>query len=198
MSSSPSGWNTIRIKYYGGLGRKQSAAGDKIRMQAFYRPKTDPYTGRNTDLMQWIPIYSDSVVLTDAQAAIYGPNPFAFQVHGGQGAFSGGRWYRNIRVRDLDSLGNVLPGQVPTRIPEASSKGMLRTALTADAHGIRGYLEADYKVTVMDARGRVLERFSGPAGMVSHAFRLQAHAIVRVEVKAGARTQVLDIKPGSD
>jgi hypothetical protein len=78
-------------------------------MHSYFRSKRDTGKVRH-DAMQWVSISFDSLVLTDAQAANAPANPIAFQVHGGTGAFPNARgtWYRNIKVRELDSLGRPL------------------------------------------------------------------------------------------
>lgn len=105
-STSADGWNTIRVRFYGGLSRGQSMAGDKVHMQSYILAR-NPGPFASVDSMKWIAVASDSLVLTDAQAAQVPAGPIGLQIHIGAGAFPNakGTWYRNLKVRELDSLG---------------------------------------------------------------------------------------------
>jgi hypothetical protein len=182
MSSAADGWNTVRIKFYGGLSRTQSASGDKIHMKSYYRSKLDLSPTTRVDSMQWVMFFTDSLVLSSTQAASWGnAGPIGIQVHGG-GRFPAARgtWYRNIRVRELDSLGN--PTGVPVSIGTVPNK-KADYALRAVAGSLTGQMDLDHQVVVSDLSGRVVDTFFGKAGKVNYTLTTQAKGLLVAEIR---------------
>ena len=163
-ASSSDGWNTIRIQFYGGLGQNQSMAGDKVHMHSFFRSKLDGVQTRLND-MKWISMAFDSLALTNGQVAGAPMNPVGFEVHGG-GRFpnQAGTWYRNIKIRELDSLGKPLRPVTTGLTPTGAGPSRLRYT----AEGLAGELDLDHRISISDAQGRVLAEFSGRPGPVHY------------------------------
>jgi hypothetical protein len=177
------GWIQVRQRYYGGLSTNQGGvtaftqspanALDKTHGQSFFRayyPKDTtgayvPMTPAN-DTAQWIPVVRDSFALSASQVATYSkPSFIGFQIHNGgrfRNVSQGGKgmWYRNIRIRELDSLG--MPKYLSTAVFPAGHK--VRYDLRVTAGSLVGDMTLDHIVTVTDAKGRVLDRISGIAG----------------------------------
>ncbi len=196
LGSNPAvtdGWNTVRIKFYGGTARTGQHAtnpgADRVRMQSFFKSKSDPAT--RVDEIKWIPLWADSMAYTGAQVDSFGvANPIAFQVHGG-GRFGAARgtWYRNIRIRELDSLGNY---EGPTSIRPGAT---LRTRynIQAVSNMLTGTIDQDYMIRVSDVSGRVLDRVNGRAGRVEYSLPQRGHGVLLVEVSSAQGVQNLRI-----
>jgi hypothetical protein len=184
MSTGTDGWNTVRIKFYGGLSPNQSASGDKVHMISYFRNKADTATNIPIDSMNWVMFFADSMVFNATQFASWGkPNPFALQVHGG-GRFPAARgtWYRNIRVRELDSLGN--PTYVPVSIGRVPAK-KVEYGIRVVSGALVGTINQDHQITVSDLSGRVIETFSGHAGSVNYQLgSTAAKGLLVAEIKS--------------
>jgi hypothetical protein len=186
LGSNPAvtdGWNTVRIKFYGGTSANQSLAtpgADKVRMRSWFKSKLD--TASRVSTIAWIPMWSDSIAYTSAQAALYGvPNPIAFQVHGG-GRFGAARgtWYRNIRIRELDSLGNPLPFVTAIQ-PSSNSPQIHYENVRMTPNALIGSIDLPHTIVVSDLQGRVLEQFQGDAG--SFDYRLKSSGLLLVQIR---------------
>jgi len=191
-ASVTDGWNTVRIKFYGGASRSQHLTNpgfDRVRMQSFFKSKSD--TGTSVNTIKWIPLWADSMVYTGAAVDSFGvPNPIAFQVHGG-GRFGAtrGTWYRNIRIRELDSLGNYTG---PTSIAPGEARVEARYDVKAVGSVLSGMIDRNYTLSVSDASGRLLQTARGTAGAVRYELpRGQGVLLVRIETDRG--TQALRI-----
>jgi hypothetical protein len=116
-------------------------------------------------------------------------NPIAFQVHGGAGAFPNprGTWYRNIRMRELDSLGRPLHKSVgvPERKPgaEAATDAGVLSRLRWTAQGLAGRIDAEHRLTIRDGRGRLLAAYSGSAGEAAYRLPASSEGILRVTLE---------------
>ncbi len=150
------GWNQVRIKFYGGM-----TAATKVHMDCFMR---------RSGATVWVPLWTDSLVHTDP------PSWIALQVHGG-GRFPGGNWYKNIMIRPLDNLGN------PTGVVSISPMGRLHYGIQSTFGALMGTLDLSHVITVSDMNGRVVEKFSGPAGNFKYAFSSKARGLLFMEVK---------------
>jgi hypothetical protein len=192
VAGNDSGWNTLRVMYFGGLSTGQSATGDKVHQYSFFRSRQDAYKGTRVDSMLWVPLFIDSVVLTNTQVAAAQPNPIGLQMHSGA-TYVSPNWYRNIRVRELDSLGIVLPGQAPTALrgnngntgenTGDNSIGRLSYNLNVGREGISGTMVLTHEITVRDMGGRLLEKFSGRAGAVHYVFADRTPGVRLVEIQ---------------
>lgn len=198
-----SGWNQARIVYFGGLSTNQpnsrSLPGDKIRMYTYtriYYPKTNPDGPYSppvpgvSDTARWVPVLRDSIVLT-AQEALQNPASWiGFQIHNGGRyvqASSGGRgtWYRNIRIRLLDSLG--APIHIVSVNPNRNKPAQYD--LQVAGRVLSGKMELDHVVFARDVNGRELWRMTGDAGSVR--YELPAHPgvmVVQVMTTRGTQT----------
>ncbi len=187
------GWNTTRIKFWGGL----TAAQPMVHMQSWFLTKTTP--------RQWVPLWTDSLTLTTSQMAQWPTNPLGFQVHGG-GRFGGanGNWYKNIYLRQLDpATGNPLTGPVtpstdhnPGQDPPVAimnPAGSPRFQIHSAPDGLIGTLNLDYKIRVSDLSGRVLERFSGHPGSFHYVFGAKTRGLLFVEVQTERGTELFRI-----
>jgi hypothetical protein len=188
VAGNDSGWNTLRVMYFGGLGTGQSAGGDKVHQYSFFRSRQDSYTGTRVDSMLWVPLFIDSVVLTNTQATASPANPIGLQMHSGT-QYTSPNWYRNIRIRELDSLGKVLPGQIPTAIAnhprggEGNGIGRISYNLDVGREGISGIMPLAHEITVRDLSGRILEKFAGASGEVRYAFADQAPGVRLIDIE---------------
>lgn len=194
-SSHPTdGWNTVRIKFYGGTaktGQSVTTPGaDRVRMRSWYKSRND--TASRVAAIQWIPIWGDSMAYTGAQVDSFGvPNPVAFQVHGG-GRFGAARgtWYRNIRIRELDSLGVPLP--VVTSIKSGSARQARYTDLKLTSGLIGGSMDLAHEIVVTNLQGRVLRTYKGPAGTVQYALP-SGNSLLLVRIKTARGTETLKV-----
>jgi hypothetical protein len=197
LGSNPAvedGWNTMRIQFYGG-----TRSGEFVRMRSWFRSRLDDPSVTRIDSMAWIPIWSDSMTYNASQLAWGGvPNPIGIQVHGG-GRFSSprGTWFRNIRVRELDSLGTPLyiPDEVsirPSRPQEA------RYDIRVVSSKLTGTIDLDYTIKINDVSGRLLERFDGRAGRVEHALPARSQGALLVEIRTARGVQHLRVAGASD
>jgi hypothetical protein len=189
VAGNDSGWNTLRIMFFGGLSAAQSSTGDKVHHYAFFRSRQDAYQGTRVDSMLWVPLFIDSLVLTATQAAAAPANPIGLQMHSGSANVSA-NWYRNIRIRELDSLGNVLPGQIPTAIlgdnqGNGSDNWIARISynLNVGSQGVSGNMALAHDISVRDVGGKLLENFSGPAGRVHYIFARHSPGVRVVEIQ---------------
>jgi hypothetical protein len=189
MSSSADGWNTVRIRFYGGLSQNQSNNGDKVHMQSWARSKLD-VTNTTVSTINWIALFKDSLVLTGGQASAWPTNPVGLQVHGG-GRFGAprGTWYRNMKMRELDSLGR--PTYIPT--PIVSKNGEANYELKTTMDGLVGRMPLDHQIRVSDLSGRVLQQFSGHSGYVNYTLADNVRGFLLVEVKTSQGVQHLHI-----
>lgn len=185
VAGNDSGWNTLRVMYFGGLSTGQSAGGDKVHQYSFFRSKADTYTGTLVDSMTWVPLFIDSVVLTNTQANASPANPIGLQMHSGT-QYTSPNWYRSIRIRELDSLGKVLPGQISTAIQAKGGSlpiGRISYNLNVMPEGISGTMALAHEITVRDVGGRLLEKFSGRAGSVHYVFAHPSSSVRLVEIR---------------
>ena len=189
VAGNDSGWNTMRIIYFGGLSGTQSTTGDKVHQCALFRSRQDAYTGTRVDSMLWVPLFIDSLVLNATQAAAAPANPIGLQMHSGTSNTSP-NWYRNIRVRELDSTGKVLPGQIPTSIQGNAQGnagenpvGRISYNLNVGRQGISGNIALAHEITVRDVGGRLLEKFSGTAGAIHYTFANRSSGVLLVEIQ---------------
>src|SRR5690606_36266835 len=100
-----------------------------------------------SDTANWVPVLRDSIVLTAAEANANPASWIGFQIHNGSRFVNlnqGGRgtWYRNIRIRELDSLG--VPTHVVSVKPENGKKTRYDMRISAGA--LTGSMELDHVV----------------------------------------------------
>jgi len=198
------GWNQGRIVYFGGLSTTQPASratpGDKIRMYTYtriYYPKTNadgPYSAPIpgvSDTARWVPVLRDSIVLTATEAAANPASWIGFQIHNGNrfvNLTQGGRgtWYRNIKIRLLDSLG--VPTHITSISPDRANK--VRFDMNIVSGVLSGSMELDHVVFVRDVQGRVLQHHVGDAGR-NLRYELPQHKgvmLVQVMTSRGSQT----------
>ncbi len=200
------GWMQVRQIYYGGLSTTQPTSvatpGDKIHEFTFFRkhyPLDDTLlTTPNLvgDTAKWVTVVQDSMVLTATQVNTYQKiSPFAFQVHGGSRyvyASNGGKgsWYRDIKVRELDSLGR------PTYIT-TSVRGNQKTHY--DMKVVSGFLvgsmKLDHIVTVTNLKGSVLQEYVGFAGSDLKRELPRRNEVMVVRIKTSQGTYTLRANP---
>ncbi len=171
------GWNQIRIKFFGGL-----VSGSPTRMQAWMRRINNPPVPPPNN---WVPTHDSAFnIVTPA-------NPIGLQIHGGSDYWnrSGrGTWYRNIRIRPLDVEGNPLvvslkPGILPPG-----------TRFSVRGGELVGNLAEPHRVVVRDARGRVLDRFSGDGGEeVRHRLADGTAGLLLVEIRTARGVEHLRV-----
>jgi hypothetical protein len=171
------GWNTLRIKFYGGL-----TAGTSVTMETFTR---------KAGLTPWVPLYAKT------QAQVTPAGPIGLQVHGG-GRWNQGTWsaYRNIKVRPLKADGTPISGPlVPIENPgsavEKSRMTITGSKLTLSNGVLSGTLGAAYDVSVTDVRGQILERFHSESGNLSHTLTTSVKGVLVVELKSRLGTEHL-------
>ena len=130
------GWNQMRVRFFGG----GTSASDKVHNFADIR---------RLGSTKWIPTIRDSVQYATPV------NPIGLQIHGGTGSWGNpnGNWYRNIRIRPLDALGNPVPVLTASR-PAATRLQWRRGSLS-------GNIPEPHRLTVRDAKGGVIGRFVG-------------------------------------
>lgn len=149
------GWNQIRIKFYGGLSQ-----GSTVKMSAWFRRIADPPAPPPDN---WVPVYADS------QTVPAPANPIGLQIHGGADYWNlngRGTWYRNIRIRELDSLGNPV---APTSLRSSPGGGASAARVRVVAGALEGTFDAAHEVIVRDARGALLSRHRGGPGAARYA-----------------------------
>lgn len=158
------GWNQMRVKFFG----TGASASNKVHNYAWIR---------KLGASQWVPTVRDSVQFNTPAA------PLGLQIHGGAQYWGNrnGNWYRNIKIRPLTDDGTpiIQPTSVAGRARRAVAAGNVRVA----AGVLSGSASRDYEITVRDAAGRELERFSGAAGDFHHALGARATGILLVQVK---------------
>jgi len=185
------GWNTTRIKFWGGL----TSADPTVHMQSWFLTKTTP--------RHWVPLWVDSLTLTTAQMNQWPANPTGFQVHG-SGRFGGanGNWYKNIYMRYLDEVtgapatGPVTPStdHNPGEEPVSILRGHgLNQNIFQAPDGLRGTASLAHEVRVCDSQGRLLEKFSGKAGAFHYTFGSASRGILFVEMRTAEGAQVFRI-----
>ena len=199
-----SGWMQVRQIYYGGLSTTQptsvTSAGDKIHEFTFMRkhyPLNDTNLSRmqrvDKDTAKWVTVVQDSMVLTASQVNTYQKiAPFAFQIHGGARyiyANNGGKgsWYRDIKVRTLDSLGRPAT-LVAVALNPASKKVQYDLHVVSGA--LVGSMPFDHLVTISDLKGRVLQEYTGFAGAnISHDLPVYSGVmLVKIATMRGVQT----------
>jgi hypothetical protein len=163
------GWNQIRVKFFDGL-----TAGREVHMQTWIRKAGAP---------NWVPVY-------DQHKAVVTPaGPVALQIHGA------GRWkagtynlYRNMKIRKLDINGEPLE----TTALGAGSRPMRAPRLSAADGMLTGVFAEESDVTLMDLRGRMLDRFRAPAGRLSRPLPAEARGIfvARLRNAGGASADI--------
>ncbi len=206
---NPRGWNQARIVYFGGLSTNQppsrSLPGDKIRMYTYTRiyyptqnpdgPYMAPIPGVS-DTAKWVPVLRDSLVLTANEAMQNPASWIGFQIHNGNRFVNlnqGGRgtWYRNIRIRELDSLG--VPLYIPTALnPPGDRK--VQYDMNIGANGIlEGSMDLDHVIFIRDVQGRILHRIPGDAGR-NLRYELPRHSgIMLVQIRTSRGTQAFRV-----
>jgi hypothetical protein len=158
------GWNQVRIQFFG----TGASAANKVHNFAWIR---------KLGSTKWIPTVRDSAQVNTPAA------PLGFQIHGGQSSWGNqnGHWYRNIRIRPLTDDG------VPIIQPSAVSPGARSTAaargIRAVSGALTGNIPENFEITVRDAAGRELERFSGRAGAFHHVLGTRAQGVLLVQVR---------------
>jgi len=196
------GWNQVREEYYGGLSSNQSANGDKIHTNTFFRKfyPTDT-TGQNgwvpgvTDTAQWIPVIQDSLVLNATQAAAAPKSWIGFQVHTGnryiyQSSGGLGSWYRNIKIRELDENGKPL--FVPTSVSKNKAQPVQYDIRLASGVLV-GSINIKHTVTISDIKGHVLRVYSSQGGSDLRYSVPEHYGLMLVQVKTERGTQVFPI-----
>ena len=181
------GWNDIRISFYGG-----SAAGTgTIHMKSWFKKPTSTV---------WVPIIQDTTLNVIAPDGRIG-----LQVHGG-GRFAGpkGTWYRNLKYRELTNTGKSITPVAKTSAesgeledtevqPMGLEAAEAPARFMANANSLSGTMDQDYSAVVSDAKGKVVESFSGKAGRIDHAFATDARGllILRISTARGAQSHRL-------
>lgn len=200
---NPRGWNQARIVYYGGLNPEEPG-GNVIYTQTYtriYYPKTNtdgPYSAPVpgvSDTAQWIPVLRDSVTHTPQQIAQNPASWIGLQIHsGGRWVYENngglGTWYRNIKIRYLDSDG------VPVAFSTSVNPEVARTVrydFAVQGGRLVGSLDLDHVITVTDTKGRLLARERGIAGR-NLRYELPAHAgMMLVQIRSMRGTQTLRV-----
>lgn len=202
------GWNQGRIVYFGGLSTNQPASrsqpGDKIRMYTYtriYYPKTNPDGPYSppipgvSDTARWVPVLRDSIVLTANEALQNPASWIGLQVHNGSrfvhlGQQGRGTWFRNIRIRELDSLGNPL--YIPSAIKPAGDRKVTYDMRVAGGV-IEGNMDLDHSVFIRDLQGRLIERRNGDAGR-NLRYELPRHqGVMLVQIRSSRGTQTFRV-----
>ena len=207
------GWNQVREKYYGGMSANQgvtaftqspNGTNDKIHGFTWFRKFYPLDTAANpthgwvagvTDTARWIPVVQDSCALNPADAARYSKRSWiGFQVHGGTGRTrllsQGGKgsWYRNIKIRELDSLGNPLAFTSVAVSPKLYSPAQFKLRVVSG--NLMGSMALDHFVVVSDLSGKVLQQFSGFAGDdLSYSIQKSSEVLlVQIRTTRGSQT----------
>ncbi len=161
------GWNQVRVKFYG----TGNSATNLVHMQSFVRKIVNPSAPPPNN---WVPIIHDSVQIATP------PGYIGFQIHQGTGRWGGqsGTWYRNIKWIPLTDQGvRIMPLTV-------MGSGMRSYAsFKSTATELVGFVSRRYAISISDVSGRVIEKFSGPAGEVHHTFSTEARGLLLVKVK---------------
>ncbi|MDB5051654.1 MAG: hypothetical protein JWO30_4725 [Fibrobacteres bacterium] len=170
------GWNTMRVKFYGGL-----TAGTSVTMETFTR---------KANTLPWVPLYGKTL------PQVTPAGPIGLQVHGG-GRWNQGTWsaYKRIKVRPLKADGTPITGPLvpvesedPTSV-EQSRMTFAKPKLTLSNGVLSGTLGAAYDVSVTDVRGHVLERFHSDSGNLNHTLTTPATGVLVVELKGHLGTE---------
>ena len=168
----PSGWNQIRVKFYGGTQN-----GSQVNMESWMRKAQSPEVG-------WVPIYKSS------KSVVTPPGYISIQIHGGSNYWRAGanNLYRNIKVRPLNEDGSPI---IPVGI-----RGKQGTALS---HGLRrmgnrlvGNLATDARISLWSPAGKLLHRENAGAGDLDRVMPFPSGLVlVRVETGAGVVSHAL-------
>ncbi len=166
------GWNQMRVQFYGG----SVAGAGNIHMNSWFR---------KVGATVWVPIIKDTTLNYPTP-----PGYIGFQVHQGQ-RFTGmkGSWYKAIKWRPMDDKGNVLK-PATTAIKRIKSS----INLFATPTSLVGTIESNFELIIQDLNGKTLERFSGSAGRINHAFKTQAHGWLSIQIKSINGIETLRIK----
>jgi hypothetical protein len=179
-----------------------TSPGDKIHEFTFFR-KHYPLNDTNlttpqllNDTAKWITVVQDSMVLSNSDVQQKQRiNPFAFQVHTGnryvyESQGGKGSWYADIKVRELDSLGNPLAFTTVAKDPGSK---MVRYDMRVVSGALVGSMDLDHLVTVTDVQGHVLQKYTGFAGRnISHD--LPSHSgVMIVKITTTLGNQVLRV-----
>jgi hypothetical protein len=156
------GWNQIRVRFYG----TGASADNKVHMEAYTR---------KLGTVPWVPLYVDSIQYETP------PGYIGFQIHSGADRWFGPRgiWYRNIKIRPLTEFGDTIPVVSIMRPRENGRRHGLRYMSGA----LVGEFDTEHQLVVSDAKGRVLERFSGGAGLVSYPLAERTTGPILLEVR---------------
>lgn len=169
---NPSGWNQIRIKFYGGIQN-----GSQVTMESWMRKAESPEVG-------WVPIYKSS------KNVVTPPGFITIQIHGGTDRWKAGTQnvYRNIKVRALNEDGSpIIPVGIRGKQGSAPSEGLRRTG-----DRLVGHLTEDARISVWSPAGKLLHRFAAQAGNLDRAIPFSAGLVlVRVETGSGAVSHTL-------
>jgi hypothetical protein len=132
------------------------------------------------------------MVLTSAQATANPASWIGLQVHNGSRFVNlsqngRGSWYRNIRIRLLDSA-TGLPTHIVALSPDRNKK--VRYDMRIASGALTGSMDLDHVVTVRDLQGKTLLHEYGDAG---HGLRyeLPAHSgvmLVQVQTSRGSQS----------
>lgn len=165
------GWNQFRVKFYGGT----AAGKGNVHMFSWFRKVVDGAA------LPWVPVWFDSSV-----SQVTPPNYIGLQVHGYSrwSTNPAGTWYRNIKIRELDDKGQ--PVGVTAVAPRAGSAAQ---GLRATEDALIGSVDADHEITVRSLDGRVVEKFSGRAGEIHHAFTSAAQGVLIVDLTTSRGTE---------
>lgn len=159
------GWNQFRVKFYDGL-----VPGRSVTEENYFR---------KLGAASWVPVFKKQ------QATVTPANPIGLQVHG-QGRWNGSTWnvYRNIKIRPLDNAGNPI---LPTRI-KAGGAFQFEPQLKITRHGINGYLNDAYDITITDVKGTLVDRFRSEKGNVSRQINYSTSGILIATLKNNHRS----------
>jgi hypothetical protein len=166
------GWNDFRVQFYGGTGPDAGI----LKMKSWFKK---PSSGN------WVPLLQDTTL-----QQIVLDNHIGFMVYGsGRFAAPKGTWYRDIRWRPLDD--NGIPLSRPVSASDRGPRGHAAARpFTATAFGLSGISETDYSIQVTDAKGRLLEAFSGEAGAIDHAFATGARGLLFLKVRTSRGSEI--------
>ena len=172
------GWNQVRIKFFG----TGASAANKVHNFMWIRKLGSP---------NWIPTVRDSVTQNTPAA------PLGFQIHGGLSSWGNqnGHWYRNIKLRPLTDDGT--PIIEPTSISGQGARLKGAAAGSRDVRTVAGALTGtvpeNFEITVSDASGRQLEKFSGRAGAFHHRLITRAQGVLLVQIKTAKGVDYLRV-----
>jgi hypothetical protein len=163
---STTGWNQVRIKFYGGL-----TANTRTKMQAWVRNLSEPE-------IPCVPTYDDSLLQANGTPA----NPIGLQIHSGTSRWNGagrGAWYRNIKIRPLTETGEPI---IPTSI-DARGAAIRESGLRVVSDALVGRMDERHAITVRDMSGRTLQRFAGEGGAVRYELAGTVRGFLLVEIR---------------